>query len=257
VRILVPHRVAGEQARAYNRAVFGARRKSQLNKLRRTIVKKTLFVAALALLASVALFAQDFSRSNTVPTYLTGIGHNAARRATPYEEPAGLAKIYSNLGSKTDAYDGTDGWLVAGPNSPLGEQQWIGYGFTPTRNHTATQLRVAFFSYSGLGNGGNDFNFGIWSDSSGVPGTELSGRDKKIGQSQGCCKLNKVNIKALKLKKGTPYWVVISTDKNGTDAIGAWDFVYNDASGTQAYNLGSGWSTEDVQVAAFAVYGTK
>jgi hypothetical protein len=66
-----------------------------------------------------------------------------------------------------------------------------------------------------------------------------------------------VNIKALKLKKGTPYWVVVSTDKNGTDAIGAWDFVYNDAVGTLAYDLGSGWSTEQVQVSAFAVYGTK
>jgi hypothetical protein len=215
-------------------------------------VKKTLFVAALALLASVALFAQD-SRSNTVPTYLTGIGHNGVSRVNPYEAPAGLVKIYSNLGSKTDAYDTTQAWLISGPGSPLGTEQWIGYGFTPTKNHTATQLRVALFA----SNAGNVFNVGIWSDSNGVPGKELSGRDKKAGQQGNCCTLLKVNIKALKLMKGTPYWVVISTDKNGTNSLGGWDFVWNGAVGTQAYDLGSGWSTEQVQESAFAVYGTK
>lgn len=219
-------------------------------------MKKTVFVVVLTLLTGLALFAQDFSRGNGVPDYVSSIPQNRVAHVTPYFEPVKLIKIYSNLGPKTDAYDGTAGWLVSGPDSPLGEQQWIGYGFTPAQNHTATQIQVALFSFNGYGSAGNDLNIGIWSDSNGVPGKELSGRDKKTGQYSGCCKLLKVNIKALKLKAKTPYWVVVSTDENGTDALGAWDFVWNDADATQAYDLGSGWSTERVAAAAFAVYGT-
>jgi hypothetical protein len=228
-------------------------------KLRRILVKKTLFVLALVALASVTLFAQS-GRIYGVPAHVVS---NAPSRGhiTPYREPASLKKIYSNLGSKTDAYDWTDGWLIAGPSSPLGEEQYIGYGFTGTKKHVATQIRAAAFYYAGFGSGSNGFNFGIWSDSSGVPGKEIKGKDKKnlptwSGQQSDCCKTQNVTIKATPLKKGTPYWVVLTNAKANQDAIGAWDFVYNDASGTQAYNLGSGWSTEDVQVSAFAVYGT-
>jgi hypothetical protein len=177
--------------------------------------------------------------ANTVPTYIIGSRHSRVSRVTPYEAPAGLVKIYSNLGSKTDDYHGTNGWLISGPNSPFGEQQWVGYSFTPTKNHTATELLVALFYDIFISTGGNDFNIGIWSDSNGIPGKELSGGDKKNlppFTEGGCCKLAKVIIKALNLKKDTPYWVVLSTPKKGTDSVGVWDFVYNDAVGTQAYD---------------------
>jgi len=137
-------------------------------------VKKTLFAVALVALASVTLFAQT-SQTYGVPTHVVSnvgnIGH-----ATAYQEPVTLKKIYSNLGTKTDAFDWTNGWLIAGPSAPLGHEQFIGYGFTPTKAHTATQIRAAAFYYSS-GGGGNDFNFGIWSDSSGVPGKEIQGKD--------------------------------------------------------------------------------
>lgn len=223
-------------------------------------MKKTLFVAALVMFASVALFAQN-STTFGVPTH---VHSNIAKggHVTGYNAPTTLKKIYSNLGPSTDTFDYTDGWLIAGPSSPLGEQQWVGYSFTGTKAHTATQIRAAAFFYDGFGSGGNDFNFGIWSDSSGVPGKEIKGKDKKnlptwTGTSSDCCKTQNVTIAATNLKKGTPYWVVLTNAKSVSNAIGAWDFVYNDGTGTQAYNLGSGWNTEDVQVSAFAVYGTK
>jgi hypothetical protein len=226
--------------------------------LRRILVKKTLFVVALVALASVTLFAQN-SQTYGVPTHVVSNVGNLGHR-TAYQEPAGLKKIYSNLGTATDAFDWTNGWLIAGPSSPLGHEQFIGYSFVPTKAHVATQIRAAAFYFSS-GGGGNDFNFGIWSDSSGVPGKEIKGKDKKnlptwTGQQTDCCKTQNVTIKATKLAKGKTYWVVLTNAASVPNAEGAWDFVYNDAPGTQAYNLGSGWATEQVQVSAFAVYGT-
>jgi hypothetical protein len=131
-----------------------------------------------------------------------------------------------------------------------------------TKNHTATQIRAAAFYYAGFGSGGNDVNIGIWSDASGVPGAEINGKDKAnlptwSGSSTDCCKTQNVKIKATKLKKNTPYWVVLTNGSTDTTAIGVWDFAFGDPTGNQAYNLGSGWNTEQVQQSAYAVYGTK
>ncbi len=220
-------------------------------------MKKTLFVTALVILASVSLFAGQFGTPIHVKNNTVSRGH-----ITESNEPTALKKIYSNLGPSTHAFDYTDGWLITGSSSPLGESQWIGYSFTPTKKHTATQLRAAMFYYDGLGSGGNDFNFGIWSTTGSVPNAEIQGKDKKnlptwTGTSSDCCKTQNVTIKATKLKKGTAYWFVMTNAASETNAIGAWDFVYNDADGTQAYDIGgAGWNTEDVEISAFAVYGT-
>ena len=169
--------------------------------------------------------------------------------------------IYNNLGSSTDAFDYTNGWLISGPSSPLGNQQWIGYPFTATENHTATEIDAAVFYYGADGQAGNNFNFGIWSDAGGVPGTELNGTDVSnlstwTGTSGDCCNTQNAIIAATPLTAGTQYWVVLSTDGNGLNSLGVWDNVYNDAVGSQAYNVGSGWITEQVTTSAFAVCGS-
>ncbi len=173
----------------------------------------------------------------------------------------GSVTIYSNLGSTKDAFDYTDGWLVSGPSSPLGFQQWLGYPFTPTENHNATEIEAAAFYYSGDGQAGNTFNFGIWSDSNGAPGTELNGTDVSnlpawTGTSGDCCNTQNAAIPSTPLTAGTQYWVVLSTDGSGTNSLGIWDYVYNDASGAMAYNQGAGWSTQQATTSAFAVCGS-
>jgi hypothetical protein len=222
-------------------------------------MKKTLFVVALVALASVA-FAQN-SQIYGVPAHVVHNGPSVGHVKASFE-PAGVNKIYSNFGSSTDKFDWTDGWLVSGPSSPLGEQQWVGYSFTPTKSHTATQIRAALFYFSNFGTGSNDFNVGIWSDDNGIPGSKMVGAEKKnlptwSGQQSDCCATLTANIKPTKLKGGTPYWVVMANANGAQDAIGAWDFVFNDATGNQAFNLGSGWNIEDVQVASYAVYAGK
>jgi hypothetical protein len=224
-------------------------------------VKKTLFLLMLITLASATLFAQN-ARKYGVPTYVEKTSHVQGGPTHPYQEPSSLKKIYSNLGPSTDAFYYEDGWLVLGPDSDEGHEQWIGFEVTPTANHTVTQLRAAMFYYSDDGSG-NDFNFGIWSNSSsGVPDKEIQGADKKnlptwTGESGNCCKTQNVTIKSTKIKKGTTYWMVITNASNTTDASGAWDFTYDLDEGTQGYNLGDGWDTEDTYISAFAWYGTK
>jgi len=222
-------------------------------------MKRVLFALALVVFVSATLCAQDNATRSA--TTSSAVHQTVGSHAVSYAEPAGLVKIFSNLGSKTDAFDYTNGWLILGPSSSYGEQQWIAEPFTPTKNHTATQIRAAMFYYSGGGTG-NDFNFGIWSDASGVPGKELHGADKKnlptwTGQSGDCCKTQNVTIKATKLKKGTQYWIAMTTDSKGTTSSGAWDYVVGDTEGAQASNHGSGWGGVNEQLTAAAVYGTK
>jgi len=223
-------------------------------------VKKILFVVALVALASVTLFAADTVRTYGVPTHVVNAAPSVGH-VTPNVPPAKLKKIYSNLGPSTDAFYAADGWLILGPSSAFGESQWIGYAFTPTKAHTATEVLAAAFYYS---SGTNDFNYGIWSDASGVPGKELAGADKKnlptwTGGSGDCCKTQAFKFKkALKLKAKTQYWVCGTNAASATDAEGVWDFVYNEATGTQAYDInGAGWTTEQTYISAFAVYGSK
>jgi hypothetical protein len=197
-------------------------------------------------------------------SYTNGaISYSSASYAPPNEDCSSGNKvpIYSNLGPSNDAFDYTDGYLISGSGSPYGSQQWVGFPFTPTENHTATEIDAAGFYYGNDGQAGNDFNFGIWSDSSGAPGTELNGADVAnlptwTGTSGDCCNTQHATIAPTALTAGTQYWVVLSTDSNGTNSLGVWDYVYNDANGTLAYNQGSGWSTEQAPASAFAVCGT-
>jgi uncharacterized repeat protein (TIGR03803 family) len=173
----------------------------------------------------------------------------------------GNKMIYSNLGPSNAAFDYISGSLISGPGSPLGSQQWIGFPFTPTENHTATEIDAAAFYYGNDGSAGNNFNFGIWSDSAGAPGTEIASVDVAnlptfTGTSGDCCNTQNATIAATALTAGTQYWVVLSTDGNGMNSLGVWDYVYNDASGTLAYNDGSGWNTIQGTASAFAVCGS-
>ena len=211
---------------------------------------------------------QDLSKPTTIQegsvNLNTGaISYSSATFAPSQESCSSGNKvpIYSNLGSSNDAFDYTDGWDISGPSSPLGFQQWIGMPFTPTENHTATEIDAAAFYYGNDGQAGNNFNFGIWSDASGVPGTELNGADVAnlptwTGKSGDCCNTQHAAIAPTALTAGTQYWVVLSTDSNGTNSLGVWDYVFNDASGTLAYNMGSSWSTEQATTSAFAVCGS-
>jgi hypothetical protein len=218
-------------------------------------LKPTLLYIGVLALACGTLAAQDAQRA---PQMSVTKASPVVREADP--TPPGLKKIFSNLGSKTDTYDDTDGYLVEGPTNPAtGEYQWIADPFTPKKASTVTEIEIALVY---LGSGTNNAEVALYSDVKGLPGKALETWNvKNLPTSGTCCKLVTVKSKkGIKVKKGKQYWVVGMTDKASTTAYDAWDFVWNDAVGPIAF---IGTATNGVWTSytsgptqAFAVLGT-
>ena len=167
--------------------------------------------------------------------------------------PPSHVTIYSNLGSSTDAYDDTNGWLVAGPNSILGESQWIAMPFTPKAKSTVTKIKIAVEN----GAGTNGFTLCLGYPD---PGTCLRTWEVTNLPAGGtCCKLDVVNVKpGIKVKKGKQYWIVAKTDSTNADAYDVWPFTWNDSIGSYAANINNqGWMPENGNLSAFGVFGTR
>jgi hypothetical protein len=146
-----------------------------------------------------------------------------------------LYTIYSNLGSKTDAYDDSTGLTVNGPAASGGEQ-WVAVPFTPKNNAEVTKIEVAVQYDQGT----NGVTISLYTDKSGLPGKPLHTWNLTNLPTFGtCCTLDVAkDAKGLNVKKGTQYWIVASTNKSTENASDAWDVNYKDASGTFAYYLG-------------------
>lgn len=175
----------------------------------------------------------------------------------PMHIDAKLKTIYSNLGSKTDAFDDTQGYFVMGPtNSLYGYSQDIALPFTPKKAATLTKVSAALQYY---GYGANAAVLGLYSDASGLPGKKIFQTDVKNLPTFGtCCTLvSATSKKGVKVKKGTQYWIVGTTDTKSTDSVNTWDFVYNDAVGPIAFQQsGGGWiSYTSGSAVAGAAYG--
>jgi hypothetical protein len=217
-------------------------------------VKKILLVTLLLTLCSVAVFAAD-SRAQSPQVAVTKASPVIHPMSSP---PAGLKKIYSNLGSKTDAYDASNGYFVSGPDNAFnGQMQDIAIPFTPKKNSTVTQVKLPLQYY---GSGFNGALVAVYNDAAGVPGKLLAKKElKNFGNfGDGCCKLAIWKLtKGVKVKKGKQYWVVGTTDKKSHDSINTWDFVFDDAAGDFAFQQdGGGWIMYNGSLPAGAVYGT-
>ena len=215
-------------------------------------MKKTILLAVLCLtmsfLASTCLWAQDSDRIPSVAVT------NASPLIRPLEaKPAGLIKLYSNLGSKTDAYDDNLSWIVFGPGTGL--EQWMAMPFTPTANATVRQIRVAIGNEGGT----NGVTLLFSSDAGGKPGKTIHTWElKNLFTWGGCCSLDLAKTSGIKVKKGTLYWIVAKTNSHNSDAQDVWAYTWNHATGNIAYNVGAGWKPYPNQpLSAYAVFGTK
>jgi hypothetical protein len=201
---------------------------------RRRVVKKTLFACFLTFYTLTAV-AQTGQTSRIVHTK-----EKSAIHVPPQEAPAGLKKIYSNLGkSKTDLYNETFGYGIEGPLAG-GLTQFVGMPFTPKSDSHVSQVQVAM-GYNGTGN--NQVNLSIYTDSRNAPGTLLAGPVTVTNLPDGgtCCILTVANFSSVAVTGGTQYWVVADTPLTGTgsDFSGIWNFVVTYI--PQAVNQGSGW----------------
>ncbi len=182
---------------------------------------------------------------------------NPSMAPTPAQNPpAGLVKLFSNLGSKTDTFT-SGGWFVSGPNNS-GGQYFVAMPFSASSNSTATQVRVAV-QYDDAGV--NQVNLSIYTDKNGIPGTLIGGpiTVKNLSQCCVCCTLT-----IGKFSPGVPiganakYWLVADTPTsgNGSNFLGVWNWV-PPAKALVGSNH-NGWVSfrADIQEPAGAVYGT-
>lgn len=217
-------------------------------------MKKTLMFVFLMMLSSAMLVAQAKHNGRMTTTKEKSAIHTPSQ-----EEPAGLKKIYSNLGkSKTDRFLDTNGWTIAGPNAGIGVVQYIGLPFTPKSNSHVSQVQVAVEWVTG----DNQVNLSLYTDAGGVPGTLIAGpvTVTNLGVFGTCCQLAVANFPSTAANAGTQYWVVADEPSTGpgSNTWGAWAFVptlfpfafFNPANG--------GWLAADgaSAEAAGAVYGS-
>jgi len=173
---------------------------------------------------------------------------------TPMErDEPGLKTIYSNLGTGSTVYNCCSGWTISAVGSVIGQQNWIGEAFTPTKDATVTRLKVGV----GYVTGSNGVVIGLWSDKNNVPGKILKSWGKFNLPTFGtCCTVKVENAAAgIPVKAGVQYWVVVKTGPKSSDTWDAFN-LSNSANGTLANNTGSGWVNLGTnQQAAFAVLG--
>jgi hypothetical protein len=226
------------------------------------LVKKTLLGLLLAVTLSVVSSAPALAQNYHRPPQTAKT--TPSPDVVPMAPDAGNVKIFSNLGTNTDAFDSTNGYFVSGQGNGFNAQkQDIAIPFTPRADATATGIKIALQYY---GYGVNGATVAIFSDAGGLPGTPLVKKDVKdfLDFGAGCCTL--VNVKlgqtGLAVKKGVQYWVVGTTDRATNDSVNTWDFVWNDAAGTFAFQQDNGgWllltAADGYPPSAVAVVGTQ
>jgi hypothetical protein len=177
---------------------------------------------------------------------------------TDPDSDAGLTTLAGNLSKYPfGVYFCCYGDTIAGPNAGFGHTYWSAQGFTASANATVTRLKASV----GFVEGVNQVVVGIYSDSNGIPGTPLFNKATKVGSlgSFGsCCVLAIVNDAGVQIKKGSTYWVVVSTNKKSETTFGAWAFNSTDM--RENVNLVAGytdgtWSSGVGLQAGYAVLG--
>ena len=217
-------------------------------------MKLTVFCLLLA--ASLPVAAQ--SKDGVIP--ING-GRNfvyvkPVDRSYPAAKPrAGLVTIYTNLGTGTNVYNGAAGTGVLGknvPNQPFPE--WVANGFTPTANHTVTEIQVGVSWVQGE----NSVILSLNEDNGGKPGKTLYiTQFTNLPTFGTCCTLQTATLTTgVPVTQGTQYWVVLRTKPTNQGTWNVWNNNFKDLQGPFSNSLGNGWFQQSTQeLGAFAVLG--
>ncbi len=212
----------------------------------------------LCLLLAAALPALAQSKDGVVP--ING-GRNfvyvkPVDRSFPAAKPRpGLVTIYSNLGTGTNVYNGAAGTGVLGknvPNQPFPE--WVANGFTPTANHTVTQIQVGVTWAEGT----NTVILSLNADNGGKPGQALyTTQFTNLPTFGTCCTLQTATLTTgVPVTQGTQYWVVLRTSPTNQGTWDVWNNNFKDLQGPFSNSTGHGWNQQSTQeLGAFAVLG--
>jgi hypothetical protein len=220
-------------------------------------MKRALAALALAALAaspaaSKTIHGVTVNKDGTV-SVPNGVGHYVA----PPPHVKGAHVIYSNIARKypQGLYFCCSGAIVAGPTSAINMQDWAAIQFTPAADATVQEIDVAVQQIAGT----PSVDFGLYSDSAGLPGNLLMQfKASGYGLTGTCCDLAVgKNRKGVAVKGGTPYWIALTTDSSNSDAFANWPTNSTDIVDLlpTAVNQGSGWQSFSYNPMAFAVYG--
>lgn len=190
---------------------------------------------------------------------VTSFTHGSGEYVAPPAHDAGASVIFSNVATKypLGLYFCCSGATVSGPTSELGFQSWPAMQFTPAADASVTEIDAAVEWIEGA----DEVDIDLYADSGGVPGTLLkSFKATKLEGNAGCCDFAVgKDSQGIAITGGTPYWVAVTSDANGTDTFANWMFNSSDQLDAlpSAVNKGSGWVKNGgaVPAASFAVYG--
>jgi hypothetical protein len=185
-----------------------------------------------------------------------------------------LVMIYNTLASKypKSPYWGWTAASVNGPFDGLGDPElWTAMPFTPTANHTVTEVAVGVT----LDSGTNGLVLSLNNDASGAPGTAVETWQLTNLPTALCCTVQVATDNAgIPVTAGTQYWIVLSTNSTEIDTSAGWNlseidqvdsatlaqYCSNDKGGYSCSEYGlqnDAWTTfPNVPGVAFAVLGS-
>lgn len=133
--------------------------------------------------------------------------------------------LCSNVGPPTNEF-GATGYFVGGPNSEIGNSQFMAMPCTPKANHTLTTVKGAWQWY---GAGHNTIQICLYSDSgSNYPATQIgkcvTKNNLPIFLTTNTLVTANFTSQNLALTGGTQYWIVAQTPSKGpqADALDVW-----------------------------------
>ena len=168
---------------------------------------------------------------------------------------ANADQIYSTLSPSSPTYFSGEGWTVSGPtsNDPRFSSASL---FTSPGNYSVGQIDLGLGYVSGT----NSANVSLWTDSGGLPGSQLgswavSGQPVFGSDSDTLTTIN--GIAGVNLAAGVSYFLIVDPGSSNT-----WDAWYLDNTGTNGLLLQSSdgdatWSSyPNSTLGAFDILGT-
>jgi hypothetical protein len=205
------------------------------------MIKPSILAFALtAFTVSGALAAGDKSYTLSKDKAVTSVTQSSAHYSPP--QLTHKTVIFSNVGTKypKGLYFCCYGDTISGPNAGVGGTFSAALQFTPSADVKVTEIDAGVAWVQGV----NAVDIVLYDDNGGVPGNVIkSAKATGLGSFGDCCTMAVANLRA-SLKGGTPYWVAVQADPDGSNTWAAWAFNSTDQIDilTAAYNSGTGWS---------------
>ncbi len=153
-------------------------------------------------------------------------------------------------------YNCCSGWTVSGTGT-VGTSFTAANLFTSLATGTVSQIDLAV----GYVTGTNAFYASVWTDSGGLPGSQLW-REDGLSSSQpfgGCCGVVTITgISGLSLTAGQQYFVILGPENLSDTTWEAWNMNSTGATGLDLYstNGGQNWNSNGEQtIGAFDIIG--